>query len=99
MTTDFVPRPDILPPSQRRLWDESAAVPAEFVLYGGTAIALHLPQITLKALSYFDDGNLHSLPLPLKDRLIKAVCEVDLDRLPVIAAPYLAAISNRGFTQ
>ena len=42
MTADFVPRLDILPPPQRRLWDELAAVPEEFVLYGGTALALHL---------------------------------------------------------
>lgn len=40
--TDFTPRLDILPPPQRRLWDELAAVPPEFVLYGGTALALHL---------------------------------------------------------
>jgi hypothetical protein len=31
---DFAPRLDILPPSQRRLWDELADVPREFVLYG-----------------------------------------------------------------
>jgi hypothetical protein len=37
-----MPRLDILPKAQRRLWDELAAVPPEFVLYGGTAIALHL---------------------------------------------------------
>jgi hypothetical protein len=42
MTDDFVPHLDILPKPQRRLWDELAAVPPEFVLYGGTAIALHL---------------------------------------------------------
>jgi hypothetical protein len=42
MSQDFAPRLDILPPPQRRLWDELAAVPPEFVLYGGTAIALHL---------------------------------------------------------
>lgn len=40
--TDFAARLDILPPSQRRLWDELSAVPPEFVLYGGTALALHL---------------------------------------------------------
>jgi hypothetical protein len=38
----FSPRLDLLPPSQRRLWDEFVEVPPEFVLYGGTAIALHL---------------------------------------------------------
>lgn len=29
----FAPRLDILPPSQRRLWDELGSVPADFVLY------------------------------------------------------------------
>jgi hypothetical protein len=215
MTAAFTPRLDILPPPQRRLWDELAAVPAEFVLYGGTALALHLghresldfdffgnkaldptklipaipflvdaivtqrapntfsctvnrggivqlsffglpglprlsppliapdnglqvasildlagtkasvvqlraeakdyididallihgaidlptalgaaraiygmefnPQSTLKALCYFEEGNLRRLPQPVKDRLLKAAREVDLDRLPIIA--------------
>ena len=40
MTTDF--QLSILAPPQRRLWDELEAVPGEFVLYGGTALALHL---------------------------------------------------------
>jgi Nucleotidyl transferase AbiEii toxin, Type IV TA system len=216
MTTKFTPRLDILPAPQRRLWDELSAVPEEFVLYGGTALALHLghresldfdffadkpldptrlvpaipflvgaivtqrepntfgctvdrggaiklsffglpelarllppliapgnklrvaalldlagtkvsvvqmraeardyididallsdgridlplalaagqaifgpafnPQITLKALSYFDDGNLGRLPSPVKDRLAAAARAVDLDQLPVIVA-------------
>lgn len=223
MTMDFAPRLDILPPPQRRLWDELANVPEEFVLYGGTALALHLghresvdfdffsnepldpaklvpavpflsdaivtqrepntfsctvdrggvvklsffglpgiprlappmiapdiglqvaslldlggtkasvvqvraeakdyididalltdgridlatalaagqaiygtqfnPQNTLKALSYFDDGNLRRLTQPVKDRLAKAARDVDLDRLPIIAAP------NHGFSR
>lgn len=38
----FEPRLDILPHSQRLLWDEFDQVPREFVLYGGTAVALHL---------------------------------------------------------
>ena len=42
MTDDFAPRLDILPKPQQRLWNELAAVPPEFVLYGGTAVALHL---------------------------------------------------------
>lgn len=218
MTADFVPRLDILPPPQRRLWDELTAVPAEFLLYGGTALALYLghrqsvdfdffgnrpldpallvpaipflagatvtqrapntfsctidrdgviqlsffglpglprllppmiapdnglrvaslldlagtkasvvqvraeakdyididalltdgridlptalsaaraiygtsfnPQSTLKALSYFEDGNLHRLPQPVRDRLARVAREVDLDRLPVIGADH-----------
>jgi Nucleotidyl transferase AbiEii toxin, Type IV TA system len=216
MTDGFAPHLDILPKPQRRLWDELASVPPEFVLYGGTAIALHLghrqsvdfdffgnrpfdpakltaaipfmtaatitqrepntlsgivdrggpvrlsffgvpgiprlapphiapdnglqvaslldlagtkasvvqqraeakdytdidailrdgridlptalasakaiygaqfnPQITLKALSFFDDGNLRRLPETVKDRLAQAARAVDLDRLPTIAS-------------
>lgn len=212
MGSVFTPRLDILPAPQRQLWDEFGALPADFVLYGGTAIALHLghrqsidfdffstesfdpgrlahpipfladatiiqsepdtlgvlvdrggsvklsffglsrlarvlsphvapdnglrvaslldlagtkvevvqrraeakdyvhidailldgrvdlplalasamaihgkkfnPQITLKALSYFDDGSLQTLPNDMKDRLAKAAREVDLDQLP-----------------
>jgi hypothetical protein len=40
------------------------------------------PEITLKALSYFDDGNLHMLPEEVKARLVVAAREVDLERLP-----------------
>jgi hypothetical protein len=38
----FSPRLEILPAAQRELWNELSAVPSEFVLYGGTALALHL---------------------------------------------------------
>jgi hypothetical protein len=215
MTAGFQPKLDILPVAQRRLWDELSTVPDEFVLYGGTAIALQLghrqsvdydffgnrlfdparlsaglpfltgatitqqapntlsaivdrggpvqvsffgvpdvvrlrppqiasdiglriaslldlagtkaavvqqraeakdyrdmdalledgridlaaalasagaiygpkfnPQITLKALSFFGDGNLSRLPRAVQDRLARAAREVDLDRLPVIS--------------
>jgi hypothetical protein len=43
------------------------------------------PEVTLKALSYYEDGNLGGLPDDLKRRLVAAVREVDLDRLPVLA--------------
>lgn len=39
---EFSPRLDVLPEAQRRLWGELIAVPDEFTLYGGTALALHL---------------------------------------------------------
>jgi len=44
-------------------------------------------QITLKALSFFGDGNLSRLPRALQNRLAVAVREVDLDRLPDVALP------------
>ena len=40
------------------------------------------PEVTLKALSYFGDGNLVELPNDLKLRLITAARQVDLDQLP-----------------
>ena len=40
--TPFRPLLEILPGPQRALWPELAVVPAEFTLYGGTALALHL---------------------------------------------------------
>jgi hypothetical protein len=42
MNGPFRPNLDVLPAAQRRFWSELAAIPVEFVLYGGTAIALHL---------------------------------------------------------
>lgn len=38
----FVPKLEILPAAQRALWSELEAIPAEFVLYGGTAISVQL---------------------------------------------------------
>ncbi|MBX9617395.1 MAG: nucleotidyl transferase AbiEii/AbiGii toxin family protein [Caulobacteraceae bacterium] len=42
MAGTFAPRLNILPAAQRRLWPELATLPSQYVLYGGTAIALHL---------------------------------------------------------
>jgi hypothetical protein len=42
------------------------------------------PEVTLKALSFFDDGNLQDLPKDLKQRLVDAVRQVDLDHLPAL---------------
>jgi len=60
--------------------DLSLALAAAQKLYG-TAFN---PEVTLKALSYFDDGNLRDLPEATKDRLATAAREVDLERLPEI---------------
>ncbi len=222
----FSPRLDVLPEAQRRLWGELSAVPGEFTLYGGTALALHLghrksvdfdffgrraidvatleaeipflegaaviqrekntlsaivdrgepvkvsffggpklprlappaiaednglkiaslldlagtkasvlqvraeakdyidmdaliriggvglpfaltaaeklygssfnPEITLKALSYFDDGNLRELPTDMKFRLAEAVSKVDLDHLPSLDDFNLPTDRDRG---
>jgi Nucleotidyl transferase AbiEii toxin, Type IV TA system len=60
--------------------DLPLALSAAQRLYGST----FNPQITLKALSFFDDGDLQLLPEDMKLRLATAAREVDLDRLPGI---------------
>jgi hypothetical protein len=60
-----------------------AALAAARKLYG----ASFNPQVTLKALSYFGDGNLGALPEATKVRLVKAAREVDLDHLPELETP------------
>jgi hypothetical protein len=49
------PRLDILPPSQRLLWEELGRVPKSFVLYGGTALALRLGHRTSEDFDFFSD--------------------------------------------
>jgi hypothetical protein len=60
--------------------DLPLALSAAQRLYGST----FNPQITLKALSFFDDGDLRLLPEDMKLRLAAAAREVDLDHLPGI---------------
>jgi hypothetical protein len=102
----FSPLLKILPPPQRRLWSELSAVPREFEQCGfvpGTvccATALWIdfnPQITLKALSFFDDGDLHHLPEEMKVRLATAAREVDLDHLPSIDTFNRQIDQDRGY--
>ncbi|MGH8209085.1 MAG: hypothetical protein ACREU6_05715 [Steroidobacteraceae bacterium] len=58
--------------------DVPTALAAAQKLYGSS----FNPEITLKALSYFDDGDLRALPEEMKARLAVAAREVDLERLP-----------------
>ena len=63
----FHPRLDILPDAQRRFWEEVAATPREFVLYGGTAIALRLGHRYSEDFDFF--SNQHFSPRELLRRL------------------------------
>ncbi|MDE0474279.1 MAG: hypothetical protein OXI50_06945 [Gammaproteobacteria bacterium] len=48
------------------------------------------PMLTLKALTFFGDGDLHTVPGSVRERLVRAVQEVDPDRIPqLIARPGL----------
>ena len=65
--------------------DRRIDLPAALVCAGAIYGPTFNPQLTLKALSFFGDGNLHRLPRDVQDRLARAAREVDLDRLPGIA--------------
>lgn len=54
----FSPILDILPPPQLRLWPELVKVPSEFVLYGGTAVALRLGHRVSADFDFFSDASL-----------------------------------------
>jgi hypothetical protein len=49
----FQPRLDILPKSQRLLWDQLDQVPREFTLHRGTAVASHLGHRQLANFDFF----------------------------------------------
>ncbi|HZF09802.1 MAG TPA: nucleotidyl transferase AbiEii/AbiGii toxin family protein [Thermoanaerobaculia bacterium] len=49
------PRLDVLPPAQRDLWPDLAALPAGFVLYGGTALALRFAHRVSEDFDFFSN--------------------------------------------
>lgn len=62
------PKLEILPPGQLRFWRERNHIPADFVLYGGTAIALRLGHRSSEDFDFFSskqfepEGLLDELP-------------------------------------
>ena len=51
----FTPKLETLPFAQRRLWDELKHTPKEFVLYGGTALALRLGHRSSQDFAFFSN--------------------------------------------
>jgi len=80
MTTSFDLRLDILPESQRELWPELDAVPSDFVLYGGTALALQLGHRASEDFDFFSSESFD--PDRLRSRLpfFRDVAKTDRDR-------------------
>ena len=72
--------------------DIDAAIGSGFDLAEGLAAAVAIygkafnPLATLKALTYFKDGNLSSLSVETQERLLRAVSVIKLDELPQVAA-------------
>ena len=56
MHSTFEPRLDILADARRDLWPDLDAVPSDFVLYGGTAIALQLGHRASEDFDFFSSS-------------------------------------------
>jgi len=56
MPTSFAPHLDILTESQRLFWPELDAVPSDFVLYGGTGLALQLGHRVSEDFDFFSSA-------------------------------------------
>lgn len=72
MNNDLKSCSDILPAAQQRLWGELIDVPEEFILYGGTAVALYLGHresvdFDFFALEGFDPDDLYEIVPFLQD--------------------------------
>lgn len=63
----LTPKLEILPHAQRRLWDELRQTPQEFVLYGGTALALRLGHRHSEDFDFF--SNISFAPESLRKRV------------------------------
>lgn len=63
----LTPKLEILPHPQRRLWDELRQTPEEFVLYGGTALALRLGHRQSEDFDFF--SNVSFAPDSLRKRV------------------------------
>jgi len=87
---EFLPHLEVLPAAQSRLWSELSAVPEEFVLYGGTALALHLGH--RKSLDFDFFGN-NPLSLP---KLEAAIPFLEGARIIRREENTLTALINRG---
>ena len=57
------PRVDMLPPAQQRLWTELGGTPGDFVLYGGTALALRLGHRQSEDFDFFSSAAVDSTRL------------------------------------
>ena len=96
---------DILPPAQRKLWPLLKDIPKNFILYGGTAIALQLGHRISVDFDFFSDFPLnkealiHSFPILKKYHLVQPEintidCVLDFPEGPV-KLQFLANLGSR----
>jgi hypothetical protein len=95
MPATFEPRLDILPESQRRLWPELDAVPSDFVLYGGTGLALHLGHRVSEDFDFFSSSGFDPDRLRLRLPFFRELDPADPDAWVHHTRDNLEAFVNR----
>ena len=96
MSASFDPRLDILPESQLRLWPEVDGVPSDFILYGGTGLALQLGHRASEDFDFFSSYGFE--PDRLRSRLpfLRDLDPKDPETWVHYELDNLEAIVNRG---
>ena len=86
----FEPKLDILPAAQRRLWDELGSTPPDFVLYGGTALALRLGHRQSEDFDFFSSQSFSA------DDLLRQIPYLKGARIDQFQPDTLTCAINRG---
>jgi len=98
------PKLSVLPAAQRRLWPELARVPKHFVLYGGTAVALHCGHRSSVDFDFFTsepvnpDELMRSLPFLRGGKPVQVAAntlDVEVTRGEVVKMQFLGGLSYR----
>jgi hypothetical protein len=100
----FAPKLSALPEPQRRLWPDLAQVPRHFVLYGGTAVALHYGHRTSVDFDFFTsepvnpDELMRSLPFLRGGKAVQVsanTLDVEVTRGTPIKVQFLGGLPYR----
>ena len=93
MLANFEPRLDILAESQLRLWPELDAVPSDFILYGGTGLALQIGHRFSEDFDFFSSSGFDPARLRSKLPFLR-----DLDPSCNVSSPPKKATLNQAST-
>jgi hypothetical protein len=100
----MTPKLSVLPESQRTLWPELAQVPRHFVLYGGTAVALHYGHRSSVDFDFFTsepvnpEELMRSLPFLRGGKPVQVAAntlDVEVTRGEVVKIQFLGGLSYR----
>src|SRR5262245_56625039 len=87
MPDPFEPRIEILPPAQKEIWPQLAPAPdLAFVLYGGTAVALHLGHRVSVDFDFFRAEPLHKTDIEKSFQFIRSARTIQEDENTLVVS-------------